>query len=110
MKKFGYSLQPDRTIDFDHNDKRFLEYLKLHEPSVITCIGCGSCTATCSAGHFVDFNIRQVHTFLRRGEMHKLKEEMQKCMFCGKCQLVCPRGVNLRNLILTMNQAIERIG
>jgi heterodisulfide reductase subunit C len=31
-------------------------------------------------------------------------------MFCGKCQLVCPRGVNLRNVILTINRAIEQIG
>jgi heterodisulfide reductase subunit C len=31
-------------------------------------------------------------------------------MFCGKCQLVCPRGVNLRNLILAMNRAIEQLG
>lgn len=101
---------PDRSIDYDNNDKRFMEYLILHEPTVKTCIGCGSCTATCSAGQFVNFNIRRVHTFLRRGEMHHLKEEMQKCMLCGKCQLVCPRNVNLRNLILVMNQAIERIG
>jgi heterodisulfide reductase subunit C len=31
-------------------------------------------------------------------------------MFCGKCQLVCPRGVNLRNVILTLNRAIEQLG
>lgn len=103
-------MQTDRSIDYDANDKRYLNYLIRHEPTVKTCIGCGGCTATCSAGQFVDFNIRRVHTFLRRGEIHQLKKEMQKCMLCGKCQLVCPRGVNLRNLILVMNQAIERIG
>jgi heterodisulfide reductase subunit C len=31
-------------------------------------------------------------------------------MFCGKCQLVCPRGINMRNLILSMYTAIEKFG
>jgi len=110
LKNFGYTIQNDRSIDYDRNDKRMQEYLKLHEPSVNACIGCGSCTATCSAGHFTDFNIRRVHTLLRRGESHHLKKEIQQCMFCGKCQLVCPRGINMRNLILSIHRAIEQIG
>jgi len=110
LKEFGYTIQDDRSIDLDRNDKRIIDLLKIYEPSIITCIACGSCTATCSTGHFTDFNIRRVHTFLRRGETHLLKEEILKCMFCGKCQLVCPRGVNLRNLVLSINRVIEQIG
>jgi heterodisulfide reductase subunit C len=30
-------------------------------------------------------------------------------MFCGKCQLICPRGVNMRNLILSLNNAVDRL-
>jgi heterodisulfide reductase subunit C len=110
MKQFGYSTHQDRSIDYDKSDHRMMDYVIVHEPSVQLCIGCGSCTATCSAGHFVDFNIRRVHTLMRRGESDHLKKEIMKCMFCGKCQLVCPRGVNLRNLILSINRAIELIG
>jgi heterodisulfide reductase subunit C len=110
LKNFGYTLQPDRQIDYDRNERRVLDYLKEWEPSVNQCVACGSCTATCSAGQFSDFNIRSVQTFLRRGEVFKLKTEIRKCMFCGKCQLVCPRGVNMRNLILSLHNAIERLG
>jgi heterodisulfide reductase subunit B len=110
MKAFGYTIHPDRQIDFDLNDKRIIEYLKVHEPSINICIACGSCTATCSAGNFVDFNIRRVHTFLRRAETPFLKKEIAKCMLCGKCQLVCPRGVNLRNLISSIHNAVELFG
>jgi len=110
MKDFGFNVQPDFAIDFDRNDKRIMEYLAIHEPSLNLCIGCGSCTGTCTAGHFTPFNIRQLHTLLRRGETSLLKPEIKKCMFCGKCQLVCPRGVNLRNVILRINRVIERIG
>jgi heterodisulfide reductase subunit C len=107
---FGYTINQDRQIDYDRNDKKVIEYLNFTEPSIRICIACGSCTATCSSGQFVDFNIRRVHTLLRRGEFNQVKKEIEKCMFCGKCQLVCPRGVNLRNLILFINTAIEKFG
>jgi heterodisulfide reductase subunit C len=110
LKNFGYTLVEERLIDYDKNERRVLDYLKQYEPSVNQCVACGSCTATCPAGDYSGFNIREVHTFLRRGEIHHLKTEIRKCMFCGKCQLVCPRGVNMRNLILSLHSAIERLG
>jgi heterodisulfide reductase subunit C len=109
-KDFGYKLTNDRQIDLDRNDQQVLLYLKHVEPSINICIGCGSCTSTCSSGQFTDFNIRRVHTFLRRGEIKQIKKEIEKCMLCGKCQLVCPRGVNLRNLILSINNAVVKFG
>ncbi|NJK95376.1 MAG: hypothetical protein HC905_11115 [Bacteroidales bacterium] len=30
-------------------------------------------------------------------------------MFCGKCQLACPMGVNTRNLILGIQNAVKKI-
>jgi len=110
MKSFGYSITKDRQIDFDANDHEVAGFIRNVEPSIRLCIGCGSCTGTCSAGHFTDFNIRRIHTFIQRGEYSLLKKEIRKCMLCGKCQLVCPRGVNLRNLILSIHTALENYG
>jgi heterodisulfide reductase subunit C len=107
MKEFGFTLHHDSTIDLDGIDKSVQAAISSLEPSVNQCIGCGCCTATCSAGQYTGFNIRMLHTLLRRGEMKNVRKEISKCMFCGKCQLVCPRGVNLRNLILTIHQIIE---
>lgn len=110
MKDFGFKVMKEEIIDYDRADFRIAESLISQEPSVALCIGCGSCTGTCTTGHFTEFNIRMIHTLVRRGETRRLKTELKKCMFCGKCQLVCPRGVNLRNLILSLNKAIEQIG
>jgi len=107
MKDFGYNINPDKQIDFDANDKVVINNVLRMEPSLLLCIACGCCTATCSAGQFTGFNIRRVHTLLQRGEVRSLKEEIRKCMFCGKCQLVCPRGVNLRNLIIAIQDSLE---
>ncbi len=108
MIDFGYSINADRQIDYDQADKTALHYILRYEPSLNICIGCGTCTATCSAGHFTDFNIRRLHTLVQRGDIRTLKKEIAKCMLCGKCQLSCPRGVNLRNLIQTILNAVEK--
>jgi len=107
--KFGYSITKDRQIDFDRNDKRIADYVREHEPSFKTCISCGSCSATCSAANFTDFSFRKIQLLVRRGETNEVKEEIKKCMLCGKCYLACPRGVNTRNVIIQINQAIEKI-
>lgn len=106
--KFGYSINTGNQIDFDSIDRKLQNFVITLEPSLNSCISCGTCTATCTAGEFIDFNIRRVHTFLLRGETTLLKKEIEKCMLCGKCQLACPRGVNLRNLIQSIHTAIEK--
>jgi heterodisulfide reductase subunit C len=109
-KDFGYTINSDRQIDYDSNDKKVLEFLSQVEPSINICIGCGSCTATCTSGQFISYNIRKIHTLIRRGVIYQLKNEIEKCLFCGKCQLTCPRGVNLRNLLLSINSAAVKFG
>ena len=109
-KDFGYTINIDRQIDYDANDKKIIEFLNQVEPSINICIACGGCTASCTTGEFIDFNIRRIHTLIRRGVIHQVKNEIEKCLFCGKCQLICPRGVNLRNLILSINSAVLKFG
>ena len=71
-------------------------------PSSKLCIGCGGCSATCTAGNLTEFNIRKLQMLVKRGETKEVGEHLQKCMLCGKCLLVCPRGVDTRRMILSM--------
>ena len=32
---------------------------------------------------------------------------LRHCMLCGKCQLVCPRGINTRHLILSIGKVYK---
>jgi len=107
MTNFGYTINPDRQIDYDSNDLRIARYLVANEPSFKVCIACGTCTATCSAGLFTDFSLRELIGNIKRGEVRNIKKEAEKCMLCGKCQLACPRGVNTRNIILSIQRVIE---
>lgn len=109
MINFGYTINKPRVIDYDQTDKRVLSYLLAHEPSFNSCIFCGSCTSTCSAGNFTEFNIRKLKMFIRRGLIEEIKDEVEKCMLCGKCFLVCPRGVNNRNIVLKVRETLTKI-
>jgi len=108
MKDFGYTINKDRQIDFDKGDMRVAKFLKESEPTYNICFACGTCAATCSAGQFTDFSLRKTLTFIRRGELGETKNEISKCMLCGKCYLACPRGVNTRKIILKIKEAVEK--
>jgi heterodisulfide reductase subunit C len=75
-------------------------------PEFGACIACGGCTATCTAGNLTSFNFRMVHTLVRRGEYVGAWREMNKCMLCGKCRLVCPRGINSRRVVLMIKRKL----
>lgn len=108
MADFGYTLSEDRQINFDANNHNPAQYVKRLEPSFDICISCGTCTATCTAGQFTDFNPRNIIILLKRGELDHLEAEIKKCMLCGKCYLVCPRGVNTRNLIISLRKVLDK--
>jgi len=108
MIDFGYQINTDRQIDYDKNNKDIIKYIIKYEPTFKICIACGTCTATCSTGNFTDFNIRKLITLIKRGEYSEVKKDIDKCMLCGKCFLACPRAVNTRNLILTIQKALEK--
>lgn len=109
MGKFGFTLLKGRQIDYEANDKRVAEYIYSHEPSFWLCIECGCCSATCTAGNFTRFSLREMNILMKRGENDKVRENLRKCMLCGKCTLVCPRGVNTRNIIFTAQQAFLKL-
>ncbi|MDP4184144.1 MAG: 4Fe-4S dicluster domain-containing protein [Bacteroidota bacterium] len=105
--KWGYTISQPRAINLDTNDYRLSNWVLNNEPSLLRCFGCGSCTATCTAGNLTSFNFRKLHHALRLGEYTRIKEEVSKCMLCGKCRLVCPRGVNTRNVVVSIQKAIK---
>jgi len=109
MNKFGFSPIESRTLDFEKFDNRLLNYILAHETSMLVCLSCGGCTATCNAGNLTDFNVRKLNLMLRRGEIKSLEKEIDKCMLCGKCILVCPRGINIRNVIMLIKKGIVNI-
>jgi len=109
MKGFGFSSIKPRVIDYDRNNRTVSEYILEREPSFSLCIACGACAATCSAANFTEMSLRKLNIFLKRGENDEVRRIMNRCMLCGKCTLVCPRGVNTRNVIFITQQAFKKL-
>lgn len=107
MNFWGFSISEARVINYDKNDKSMAMTLLQEVPDSKLCIGCGGCTATCTAGNLTTFNIRKLQMLVKRGETSEAVRELHKCMLCGKCLIVCPRGVDTRKMILSMLKFIN---
>lgn len=92
-------------IEIDNKETIYKEIVKI-EHSIVRCIGCGKCAATCIASANGGFNLRRSIYLLRRGETSEVKSNLSKCMLCTKCFIVCPAGVNTRGVILAMNSKL----
>ena len=104
MIDFGYRKNESLALDLDANHFDLYETLLKAEPSAAICISCGTCASTCSAGQFTEFNLRKIILLCKRGDTQSLKPIIHRCMVCGKCQFACPKGVNTRNIVLTLNK------
>ena len=108
MEKFGFTISKGRQIDYESNDRSVAEYIYDNEPSFRLCIECGCCSATCTTGNLTKFSLRELQILIKRGENEHVQQNLKKCMLCGKCILVCPRGVNTRNVVTLAKQAYQK--
>jgi heterodisulfide reductase subunit C len=107
MIDFGYSRIESACIDLDkHNDNLLNELIK-KDSDILTCMACGSCAATCTAGRHLSMNLRKVILHIQRGNYEEISQTSH-CMFCGKCILVCPRGINTRPLLTAIKTATKK--
>ena len=102
MTDFGFKLSPSSAIDLDKADRSLYGRLAELEPDVRICMACGSCSASCTAAPFTGMSVRKVILALQRGKEKDAAAMLSGCMLCGKCTMVCPRGINTRHLILSL--------
>lgn len=107
MKDFGFGIRKSGVIDLDKSDMSLLREIAGEEPSFLNCFFCGTCTATCSAGKYTDFNLRRIQLLIRRGQLEEVSSRISECMVCGKCQWVCPKGVNTRHVVMLVNKKLH---
>ncbi len=105
MVDFGYKSSQSRVIDLDKGNFKLSVKLFAEDEMLRACIGCGGCSGGCTAAAHTGFNFRRLHTLIRRGEYTNARQEAEKCMLCGRCQMICPRGINTRKII----QGIKRL-
>ncbi len=108
MVDFGFKLSKSSAIVLGETaDARFARLVAL-EPDVVRCMSCGSCAGSCTAASFTTLSLRRVILDLQRGQTADATGQIKHCMLCGKCTLVCPRGLNTRHIILSILQVYSQ--
>ena len=108
MINFGYKALNDRQINLDEKNLELSKVISEKEPTFNICITCGTCSATCTAAKYTDFSLHRIIILIKRGEISGIDTLIKKCMFCGKCQLACPRNVNTRSIVLNIQKLITK--
>lgn len=102
--EFGFQLYKEQKIDLDIVQNSIFKQISHSQPDILKCIACGCCTATCTGNKFTSTEFRKAILLLERGLNREAYNLLKGCMLCGKCSLVCPRGINTRDIILRFNE------
>ncbi len=106
---FGFGLNPSSAIELDKLDTSLFKKLCRIDPGARTCMACGSCSATCSAAEYSGMSMRKLLLDLQRGRNQEVEKMLSHCMLCGKCTMVCPRGINTRRIILNVCRLYDNV-
>jgi len=103
MTEFGFDIHEDLMVDQDRSSPAY-DFLLEKVPSVAVCLSCGSCTGSCISAEMTGFGFRNLLVLLKNNRYQRLSHALEYCQFCGKCTMVCPRGINTRKAILEMKK------
>lgn len=91
--------------ELDHN---FGEHIAAHAygEKLMSCIQCGTCSATCPLSHYMDYTPRKVIAMTREG----FKEEVLNsltiwlCASCYMCLVQCPRQIHITDVMYALKR------
>lgn len=104
MNPWGFALPATRELDYDAANTKAWQHILQSEPSLGQCITCGQCAAACTRQSKRFAGMRLLILCLARGEHQQAADLGMECQLCGKCSLVCPRGVHLRKVCLEVKK------
>ena len=99
------------------NPKESLDWAKLNSDrcrewdySHDMCMACGMCASACPAAGIDDFDPRKVVRMLALGQEVELVESRWPwiCTMCGKCENVCPMGIDIADAIRHIRSLKDR--
>jgi heterodisulfide reductase subunit C len=83
---------------------------ELSGQNLLVCYQCGKCSAGCPAVHEMDILPNQIIRYAQMG----LKEELLEskaiwvCASCMTCNVRCPKGINIAEVIEALRQILLR--
>ena len=86
------------------------EVLRLAGPEMLTCIQCGTCSASCPTAHLMNPSIRKLVKLCLEGRKDEAlhNETLWLCTSCLLCTVRCPRGIRPKAVVSALKDIAER--
>ncbi len=91
---------PEKPLNFKYST----EFSK-----ILTCLQCGTCTASCPSGRYTSLNVRRIVRDSVKRDVSS-DPELWMCTTCYNCQERCPRGIKITEAILTLRASAVKKG
>ena len=88
------------------------EVLRLAGAEFLTCIQCGTCSASCPTAHLMNPSIRRLIKLCLEGKREEAlhNETLWLCTSCLLCTVRCPRGIRPKAVVSALKEIAERSG
>ena len=98
-----------RRIKYEHElDLEFGERIaaEAYGQKLLSCIQCGTCSATCPVSHFMDFTPRRIIAMVREGFKDDALNSatIWLCASCYSCTVQCPRNIHITDVMYTLKR------
>jgi heterodisulfide reductase subunit C len=103
MKEIG---RPDQKC-LDEDSGFLREIVSSREGArILSCIQCGTCSATCPLFDVMDYPPRQIFAMIREGMKHKVLLSVTPwiCASCYKCTVNCPAQINITEVMYRLKR------
>ncbi len=75
---------------------------------ILTCLQCGTCTASCPSGRHTSLNIRRIVRESLNKDVSS-DPELWMCTTCYTCHERCPRGIRITDAVFTLRgEAVKK--
>ena len=98
-------------LDLTTLDRTLARQVTSEWEQLLSCIQCGTCSASCPTAFAMDYTPRQLWQMVRLG----MKEDVLSsrtfwlCTTCKSCQVRCPRGIPITDTMIALKEYAMRV-
>ncbi len=99
------------VLDLTTLDRTLARQVTPEWEKLLSCIQCGTCSASCPTAFAMDYTPRQLWQMVRLG----MKEDVLSsrtfwlCTTCKSCQVRCPRGIPITDTMIALKEYATRV-
>ena len=99
------------VLDLTTLDRTLARQVTSEWEQLLSCIQCGTCSASCPTAFAMDYTPRQLWQMVRLG----MREEVLSsrtfwlCTTCKSCQVRCPRGIPITDTMIALKEYAMRV-